>query len=210
MKYLKVFTDFASVIDALDDASKGRLFVAMLNYAETGVAPALCGDERFVWGYAQMQIDHTRERYEAICQRNIANGNKHVAQQNPLGSSGSQSMPSEPKQSKDKDKEKDNTFSNENVSNRKRFKPPTVDEVRAYCQERNNSINPDRFVAYYAQQGWVLANGNPMKDWKSAVRTWELRETARGKDKYGAQNFEQKTIQFNTLSNMIGEEECPF
>ena len=55
----------------------------------------------------------------------------------------------------------------------KRFIPPTVDEVAAYCFERNNGIDAQHFVDYYAQQKWKLSNGNPMADWKAAVRNWE-------------------------------------
>ena len=59
------------------------------------------------------------------------------------------------------------------------FIPPTVDEVAAYCLERNNGIAPQNFVDYYAQQKWKLSNGNPMTDWKAAVRTWENRDKSR-------------------------------
>lgn len=55
----------------------------------------------------------------------------------------------------------------------KRFVPPTVSEVKAYCQERNNGINPEEFIDYYASQGWKKANGRPVVDWKACVRTWE-------------------------------------
>jgi hypothetical protein len=55
----------------------------------------------------------------------------------------------------------------------KRFTPPTVEEVDDYCKERNNGINGEKFVDYYAAQGWVLKNGNKMKDWKATVRNWE-------------------------------------
>ena len=55
---------------------------------------------------------------------------------------------------------------------RKRFAPPTVDEVRAYCIERKNSVDPQRFVDYYSSNGWKVGK-NAMKDWKAAVRTWE-------------------------------------
>lgn len=55
-----------------------------------------------------------------------------------------------------------------------RFTPPTVEEVRGYCKQRGNSVDPERFVDYYQAQGWKLANGRQMKDWKAAVRsTWE-------------------------------------
>lgn len=57
----------------------------------------------------------------------------------------------------------------------KRFIPPTVDEVRDYCQERGNSVDPQRFVDYYSSNGWMVGK-NKMKDWKAAVRTWEAKE----------------------------------
>jgi hypothetical protein len=54
----------------------------------------------------------------------------------------------------------------------KRFKPPTIDEVSAYCKERGNSVAPQRFVDFYAAKGWMVGK-NGMKDWKAAVRNWE-------------------------------------
>lgn len=53
-----------------------------------------------------------------------------------------------------------------------RFTPPTVEEVRAYCLERKNNVNPEKFIDYYTSNGWKVGK-NPMKDWKAAVRTWE-------------------------------------
>lgn len=54
----------------------------------------------------------------------------------------------------------------------KRFKPPSVDEVRAYCKERSNSVDADKFVDFYTSKGWMVGK-NKMRDWKAAVRTWE-------------------------------------
>ena len=62
----------------------------------------------------------------------------------------------------------------------KRFVPPTVDQVREYCEERCNSVNPQRFVDYYSSNGWMVGK-NKMKDWKAAVRTWEQKEKSYGK-----------------------------
>lgn len=59
---------------------------------------------------------------------------------------------------------------------RKRFTPPTVEEVRSYCQERNNGINPEAFVDFYTANGWTQGRGKPIKDWRAAVRTWEARD----------------------------------
>ena len=64
-----------------------------------------------------------------------------------------------------------------NKLNKKResFTPPTVEEVKAYCQERNNNVNPQSFVDFYQSKGWKVGS-NSMKDWKACVRTWEQRE----------------------------------
>lgn len=52
------------------------------------------------------------------------------------------------------------------------FVPPTVEEVRAYCRERRNNVDPETFVDFYTGKGWVVGKAK-MKDWKAAVRTWE-------------------------------------
>lgn len=57
---------------------------------------------------------------------------------------------------------------------RSRFVKPTLEEITAYCKERGNSVNPQRFLDYYNSNGWKVGR-NPMKDWKAAVRTWESR-----------------------------------
>lgn len=55
---------------------------------------------------------------------------------------------------------------------RQRFTAPTIDQVKAYCLERHNKVDPERFVNYYESNGWKVGK-NPMRDWKAAVRTWE-------------------------------------
>lgn len=57
----------------------------------------------------------------------------------------------------------------------KAFKPPTVEEVAAYCRERNNGIDPEAFVNFYKSKGWKVGK-DKMTDWKAAVITWEKRD----------------------------------
>ena len=64
---------------------------------------------------------------------------------------------------------------NKRSAQNKRFVPPTVDEVRAYCKERGNNIDAESFVDYYTSTGWLVGK-KPMKDWKASVRTWERNE----------------------------------
>ena len=76
-----------------------------------------------------------------------------------------------------------------------RFAPPSVDDVRAYCLERGNNIDPDKFVDYYTGNGWMIGR-NKMKDWRAAVRSWERNDFNRGnkqQKKYVANGIELDT-----------------
>lgn len=66
--------------------------------------------------------------------------------------------------------------------NRKRFVPPTVGEVIAYCVERENDIDARQFIDFYASKGWMVGK-NKMTDWKAAVRTWEKYHKEKPKNK---------------------------
>jgi len=57
------------------------------------------------------------------------------------------------------------------------FRPPTLEEVRAYVESRGNRISAERFYDHYSANGWKVGR-NPMKDWKSAARNWERNEFA--------------------------------
>jgi len=57
---------------------------------------------------------------------------------------------------------------------KKRFKKPTLDEVKDYCILRKNNIDAEAFIDFYESKGWKIGK-EIMKDWKAAVRNWERR-----------------------------------
>ena len=63
-----------------------------------------------------------------------------------------------------------------------RFTPPSLEDVQIYCLERNNSVDPQAFIDFYASKGWMVGK-NKMKDWKAAVRTWERNRNNSKKEK---------------------------
>lgn len=73
---------------------------------------------------------------------------------------------------KDKDSDTKNVAEAPKTKKSTKFISPTVEEVRAYCKERKNYVDANRFVDFYAAKGWMVGK-NKMKDWKAAVRTWE-------------------------------------
>lgn len=58
---------------------------------------------------------------------------------------------------------------------KKKFVKPTLEEVKTYCLERKNNIDPEQWFNHYEAVGWTVGK-NHMKDWKAAVRTWEQHE----------------------------------
>lgn len=72
----------------------------------------------------------------------------------------------------EKEIEKEKELDIEKETKRKKFTPPTLDEVIEYCNERNNNVNPEYFIDYYMSNGWKVGK-NSMKDWKATIRTWE-------------------------------------
>ena len=59
---------------------------------------------------------------------------------------------------------------------KERFVKPSIDEIRSYCEERNNGIDAGNFFDFYESKGWKVGS-TPMKDWKACVRTWERSRT---------------------------------
>lgn len=103
---------------------------------------------------------------------------------------------------KEKEKEIDTKY--------KRFTPPSVEEVKSYCNERKNSVDPESFVDFYSSKGWMIGK-NKMKDWKAAVRTWEQHDFASKQKKQNpALKYEQKPINqtdFDALVVNLEEED---
>lgn len=63
---------------------------------------------------------------------------------------------------------------------KEKFIPPTVEEVKAYCQETGKLIDAEAFVNYYTSNGWKVGR-NPMKNWKTTVANWRKRDEESGR-----------------------------
>lgn len=68
-------------------------------------------------------------------------------------------------------------------SKARRFTPPALEDVQAYCRERGNSVDAQRFLDHYESNGWMRGK-NKIRDWKACVRTWEKNEKQGGKDEH--------------------------
>ncbi len=55
------------------------------------------------------------------------------------------------------------------------MKRPTLNEVKAYCTERNSNVDAEAFFFYYETNGWVQGKGKPIRNWHACLSTWERR-----------------------------------
>lgn len=72
-EYFCAYHSYLKSIEPLNDAEKGRLFAALLEYSSTGAVPELRGNERFVFPTMKEQIDRDLQKYEEKCNRNREN-----------------------------------------------------------------------------------------------------------------------------------------
>jgi predicted phage replisome organizer len=87
---------------------------------------------------------------------------------------------------KEKEKDKDILIIESGKSTR--FTPPTLEEVQAYCIERGNNVDAERFIDFYSSKGWMVGK-NKMKDWKAAVRNWERTEPQKKESSFDLDDF---------------------
>jgi hypothetical protein len=67
-----------------------------------------------------------------------------------------------------------NAKSNSKGARARKFRKPTLEEVRDYCRDRDNGIDAQEFIDHHDAVGWVVGkNRSPMRDWRATIRRWE-------------------------------------
>lgn len=185
-EYFCAYHSYLAAMEQLNNEERGRLFTALLSYSQTGEVPQLDGNERFVFPAMRDQMDRDSKKYQEKCEKNRKNIEQRYTTENDRIQSNTKPTKEKTK-AKAKEKEKEKTKENikgvpggnpradEPPQKAKRFTPPTVEDIGAYCRERRNGVDPQRFFDFYAAKGWMVGK-NRMKDWKAAVRTWERRD----------------------------------
>lgn len=106
IEYFCCYHSYLDAMEELNDAEKGRLFVACLEYSKSGVAPELRGNERFVFPAFRSQIDRDNAKYGEKCRRNSENAKKRTLATADDG----KRTETKPAKEKEKEKEKDNSI----------------------------------------------------------------------------------------------------
>lgn len=104
-----------------------------------------------------------------------------------------------------RDKSIDIDNKKEEIYKEEKFKKPTLEEVKKYCLDRENGINPQQFIDFYEAKGWMIGK-NKMKDWKAAVRTWEKNHTQSNQPKEILPDWFDKEIEREEISEQEQQE----
>lgn len=95
-------------------------------------------------------------------------------------SSSSDASKAESKRPSEEEEEVGRGIKEEERGSKARFRAPSPEEVEEYARSyaevkgldlASTDFDPERFVDFYAQKGWVVGK-TKMKDWKASVRNW--------------------------------------
>lgn len=107
--YVKAFFDWIEQTAALEDDERGRLFIAILEYARSGAVPDLAGRESILFPVFKSQVDRDLESSAAYAENGKKGGKVKASNQTgPKLTKPNQSEPKPHNKEKEEDKEKDN------------------------------------------------------------------------------------------------------
>lgn len=104
--YIKAFFDWIEQTAALEDDERGRLFVAILEYARSGIVPEMKGRESILFPVFKSQID--RDAETSVKQsENGKKGGRPKTKSNQTKPNETNEKPTKANKEEEKDKEKD-------------------------------------------------------------------------------------------------------
>lgn len=177
--WFKMKIERRELVRQLSPETAVNVLLACWDYLETGERPPdLPPIENVAFASFIPDMEEAWKRYtQRIGARNSGKDESNDIDRNrSISSETEEETETDPLLLRNKDRE----YRADKPPKRPRFVPPDVEEVRAYCLERRNGIDPAYFVDYYTARGWKYNGGQTMKDWRSAIRTWEKRNKQEG------------------------------
>lgn len=195
-KSIMLYFDSIEQWKMLSPEQAGALIVALLQYGKTGERLETADKAlEMAFSFLAAQIDRDSEKYEQTCARRREAAQKRLAGADTPDTKECKSIQVHTNAQSAEQTE-------ESPKKSRAFVPPTVEEVREYCQERKNNVNPQSFIDFYSSKGWFVGK-NKMKDWKAAVRTWEQRSGE--KKSTERTSFEQSSFGASDLESLVNQ-----
>ena len=171
--WFKMFIHQKPIVDSVPDAVVGQAIKAAFNYFDSREEPQLDALPMVVFSAIKPYIDESFADYD----RDVRNCYRGGRPKKPPVTPGKGGHPSQTQAEAEAEAEAESEARNNAVKphTRQRFSPPSVDEVRSFCEEQKISVDAMRFVSFYESNGWRVGR-NPMKSWQAAVRSWSRKD----------------------------------
>ena len=193
-KSFLVYLDYAKAVEWLSDEDAGKIFKALLAYADNREEPQLDGGLRAVFAMMQNQIDRDREKYEETCEKRRANGEKGGRPPKAKAQTENQEKPNgfSKKQTKhdtdtDTEKDTDTDTEKESVKEKAPDKPTRTrsvsrtargnygwvklsDEEYSRLSNELGEHELKRCIAYVDESAQSTNNKNGWRDWNLVIR----------------------------------------
>lgn len=166
------YRSYYEAIKQLKKADQAAVLMAICAYALDEEMPGLTGTPAAIFALVKPTLDTSR--------RKAASGKAGGESKQTASKTEAKPKQTAREKEKEKEKEKEGEIEKEKEyectpQTPQRFTPPSVSDVREYCLERGNNVDPQTFVDFYAGKNWMVGK-TKMVDWKACVRTWESRE----------------------------------
>ena len=207
---LVIYTSYQEQLSLLTMEQRGVLLTAILAYASGDDMPEMDGITCMAFAFIKADIDRDAERYEKICEARREAGKKGGRPK----AKGYEEITKkangyfEKENNPDNDNEYDNDSKKEDIPkgiSKKKFSPPSLDEVQEYISKQGYTVDAQRFVDFYSSKGWMVGK-SPMKDWKAAVRNWSRSQrqetTTKVTNKFN--NFNQRDFDWDQFAREFG------
>lgn len=173
--YVKAYYDWIEQTAALSDAERGRLFIAILEYARSGLEPKLDGRESILFPVFKSIIDRDAKTSTSRAESGSKGGNAKAnagKQKQTVANASKITNRRQKTKTEDKDNDKD-------VGKGAKAPPPRFEDVLSYAEERGIPSLAKPFFDYFSAGDWIDSKGQPVRNWKQKFLTWESREKER-------------------------------
>ena len=190
------FTFYRSYYEALKNLPKRdqtAVLMAVIGYALDEAEPNLSGVPLSVFTLIRPTLDSGRNKAKNRLNKYGSNTKQTGTKQEQSCKEGEKEVEVEVEGESEREYEKDSYTPPVSPSpgerTKKKFVPPTLEEVAQYCRERNSSVDPRKFWEYFDTGGWIDSEGKPVKNWKQKLLTWEKFNPGKQQSKPTAQTM---------------------
>ena len=185
------FTFYRSYYEALKSLPKrdqAAVLMAVIGYALDETEPVLSGVPLAVFTLIRPTLDSGRikaqNRSNKTKTKQEQTDNKPISNEEQNGKEKEREKEGEKEGEVESERENDSSISPPTPSHeggkRKRFVPPTLEDVAEYCRQRNSTVDPQRFFEYFSTpdsmgRTWIDSEGKPVRNWKQKLITWETK-----------------------------------